>query len=504
MAKLGSIRISLRTFIWIGALCLSVQAQAPADIRIALVIGNAAYPGAPLLNPINDSRDMANTLRSLGFDVIELKNAQRQQMNQAIAAIQEKLSGKRGVGMLYYAGHGLQYDWQNFMVPVDARLKVESDIPAQTVGISSMLAAFKSAGNRLNILVLDACRDNPFDNTLATKGLAPVDAPMGTFIAYATTAGNVADDGDKTSGNGLYTQFLLQEMKKPVARLEDVFKRVKIQVRQHSLGQQIPMDSSNLSETFSFDRGFSSMGAETEAVILARYAAEKDTWKQIQASQDVNVFFDFLQKYPNGFLSEIAQFRADQLKNPVLIAQLAPNAVAALPSGVRRFERGDEYTWVITDRLSKQTRREKQTVTFADDARVEINGGDTVYNQMGGLVKDDSGIKDPAMLLVPSDIALGKRWRSVFKNKYAEFNVEVLMEFNTIAFEEIEVAGKRIKVFRAEMRGVGPSVYIKGTVWIDPSIMMLSRYEREVRIGGRLLGDSTQIEMIDYKPAKRS
>lgn len=232
----------------------AVTAQAPGDVRIALVIGNSAYPGAAsLTNPANDAAAMSAALKTLGFSVIELKNGSRAQMAQAIASARDSLHGKQAVGMLYYAGHGLQLDWRNYMVPVDARMTTMADVPAQAVDVDAVMTAFKAAGNRMNIVVLDACRDNPFAGTGSGKGLAQVDAPPGTFMAYATAPGNVAEDG--AGANGLYTGYLVQELAKPAAKIEDVFKRVRLQVRQKSQGRQIPWESTSLEEDFFFNDG---------------------------------------------------------------------------------------------------------------------------------------------------------------------------------------------------------------------------------------------------------
>jgi len=235
----------------------SAGAQAPLDIRIALIIGNSAYVAAPALeNPANDARAMADVLATLGFQVVELRNGNRAQMAAAIAKVRDALKDKQGVGMLYYAGHGLQLDWHNYMVPVDARLGSAADVPQQALDLGTVIEAFKGAGNRMNIVVLDACRDNPFaDGTSTAKGLAQLDAPTGTFLAYATAPGNVAEDGDEKSGNGLYTQFLLQELKRPIAKIEDVFKRVRLNVRRQSQGRQIPWESTSLEDDFYFNDG---------------------------------------------------------------------------------------------------------------------------------------------------------------------------------------------------------------------------------------------------------
>ena len=501
------LKISLLAAITVAGLCFTAQAQAPLDIRIALVIGNSAYPRSPLINPVNDSRAMGNALRRLGFNVIELENAQRTEMMQAIVKVRDLLKGKQGIGMLYYAGHGVQLDWLNYMVPVNASVRLSADVIDQSVGVNSVLDAFKEAGNRMNIVVLDACRDNPFDDKLATKGLAPIDAPPGTFMAFATSAGNVAEDGDAASGNGLYTQFLLQELKAPPARLEDMFKRVKLQVRQKSEGRQVPTDSSNLDEEFSFAGGFSKAARVSETARIARYQIEKAAWDRIKGSQSADDFFAFLRLYPSGFISEIAQFRVDQLKTPLLVSQLARDGLATLASGKNRFSLGDEYTLITTDLMTKIVRSEAQKVTFADSQRVEINNGITVYDQMGGLLKDDSGVKDPAMLLVPADIALGKQWRSSFQNRISQFEARTYIDFKVVGLQDLDIAGTVLKVYKVDMSGFatinGFTASFKGTAWIEPQTMRLVRYDREVRYSGSLI-DSTRIEVTNYRPARRS
>lgn len=476
-------------------------------MRVALVIGNAAYPGqAALANPVNDAGAVADTLKRLGFAVIELRDGGKEQMLEAISRTREALKGKQGVGMLYYAGHGLQLDWRNYMVPVDAKLQAQSDIPAQLVDLSGVLEAFRDAGNRMNILVLDACRDNPFDNTSATKGLAPIDAPPGTFVAFATAAGNVADDGDAGSANGLYTRHLLDEIKKPGARVEDMFRRVRLQVRQHSQGRQVPSESSSLEEEFSFDRGFARPQAENEAARQARYNAEKTDWDRIKASRDVADFYAFMQRYPSGFISEMAQFRVDQLQKSTLVAQGRKGGLTTLASGVHRFALGDEYTMISTDLLTKVATRTVQRVTLATDDRVEINGGETVYDQMGSLIQDDSGIKDPPMLMVPADIALGKKWQTAFQNKVRGYQARVFADLRVLALEDLEIPGARIQTYKVGIDGYASIGSVNGrytgTLWIEPRTMRLVRYDRRVS-GGSMTLDNSSMVMVDYKPAVR-
>jgi multidrug efflux pump subunit AcrA (membrane-fusion protein) len=273
---MGLLRNGLLAISFITA---SASAQAPLDVRIALIIGNSAYPGSPLLNPANDAREMSQILRQLGFQVLELRDGNKAQMLDSINKMTLALKNKQGIGMLYYAGHGLQLDWQNYMVPVDADLLKADDVPKQTVGLNAVMEAFKLSGSRMNILVLDACRDNPFaGGTSSGKGLAQLDAPPSTFLAYATAPGNVAEDGDSFSGNGLYTQFLLQELQKPTTKIEDVFKRVRLQVRRQSQGRQIPWESTSLEDDFMFNDGakYTLTNEYLERVTQAALKRERD------------------------------------------------------------------------------------------------------------------------------------------------------------------------------------------------------------------------------------
>jgi hypothetical protein len=196
-------------------------------------------------------------------------------MERAIDQMKDQLKGQQAVAMLYYAGHGLQLNWRNYMVPVDAKLKSSADVPKPTIDFERVITTFKNANTRMNIIVLDACRDNPFADKASGKGLAQLDAPPGTYLAFATSPGNVAEDGDVSSGNGLFTEFLIKELQKP-ARIEDVFKRVRLQVRQKSQGRQIPWDSSSLEDDFAFNDGVKHTFNPEDLIREAREAKEKE------------------------------------------------------------------------------------------------------------------------------------------------------------------------------------------------------------------------------------
>jgi hypothetical protein len=259
----------------IGLASFGAVAQAPLDVRVALIIGNAAYVHVPALaNPTNDAKAMANIMRKLGFKVFDIFDGDKASMERAIEQMKDQLKGQQAVAMLYYAGHGLQLDWHNYMVPVNAKLNTAADVPKQTIDIEKVITTFKASSTRMNIIVLDACRDNPFSEKSSGKGLAQLDAPPGTYLAFATSPGNVAEDGDAESGNGLFTHFLIKELQKP-ASIENVFKRVRLQVRQKSQGRQIPWDSSSLEEDFAFNDGTKHTFNPEDLIREAREAKEK-------------------------------------------------------------------------------------------------------------------------------------------------------------------------------------------------------------------------------------
>ncbi|PJI95705.1 caspase domain-containing protein [Acidovorax sp. 69] len=478
-------RISPSLHVGLVALALagfSAAAQAPIDVRIALVIGNASYPGgAALANPLNDAQAMGAVLRKVGFTVVEVRDGSRAQMTDALELVSAALRGKQGVGMLYYAGHGLQLDWRNYMVPVDARLRTAADVPAQSVDVSAVIAGFKAAGNRMNIVVLDACRDNPFQGTGTGKGLAQQDAPPGTFLAYATAPGNVADDGE--GGNGLYTGFLLQELAKPATRIEDVFKRVRLQVRQKSEGRQIPWESTSLEDDFFFNEPKSAQVVPLEKAREAAFPQEKADWDKIKASRVANDFYEFLNKYPSGLISETAQDKLQRLDT----AKVTATPVQGRDAITRRTIRlGDTTEYVYRDLLTQlEQKRETLKVTSVTDELIEFNGGKVVWTVGGATVKNDQGLEfDPPVQTLPvGDIQLGKRWATRSNFLVPHRNVRGWTEEDSfvVGYEDIEVPAGRFKAWRIEtkMRTEG-GLFAQITNWVT-SDGRLVKYVRKGR-----------------------
>jgi tetratricopeptide (TPR) repeat protein len=224
---------------------------AGAEPRIALVIGNGSYTEGQLANPVNDARDMAAALRQLGFEVSIGENCNRRRMEDLIREFGRKIRGG-GVGMFYFAGHGVQVGGANYLIPIGAVINGEAEVKYEAMDAGFVLAQMEEAQNRLNIVVLDACRNNPFARSFRSSsgGLASIDAPVGTLIAYATAPGRTASDGG--GRNGLYTKELLAAMRVPGLKIEDVFKQVRSEVRRQSNNQQIPWEASSIEGDFYF------------------------------------------------------------------------------------------------------------------------------------------------------------------------------------------------------------------------------------------------------------
>ena len=372
-SRLGNLRWSALSRSSACAILLSLasaHAEAPLDVRVALVIGNSAYLLAPLVNPANDARAMSEALKAKGFSVHEARDADRAAMQAAITRMGAALKGRQGVGLLYYAGHAIQLDWRNYLVPVDARMRVAADVPAQTIDVQTVLDAFKAAGSRLNIVVLDACRDNPFDAAASGKGLAQIDAPPGTLLAYATAPGNVADDNPGGS-NGLYTEHLLQaedpgrahrgclQARPPPGAAQE--RGAPGAVGEHQPGGRLLLRPAD--------------AARSTRVWEKSVAVEKSDWDRIKESNRPDDFFAYLQKYPSGSLAEQAQFRLDQLQRARIQVQPGPDGIRPLPSGTQRFAVGDVFRYRSIDGFTQDATERVLRVTSLEGDRVIFNKG---------------------------------------------------------------------------------------------------------------------------------
>jgi hypothetical protein len=379
-----------------------------------------------------------------------------------------------------------------------------------------------------------------------------MDAPNDTLLAYATAPGNVAADGD--GANGLYTESLLQEIRVPETRVEDVFKRVRLTVRKKSRGEQVPWESTSLEEDFWFlpskqlvqiaeertrqesaerartqsePQRLAEAEAERKARVEARAKRDREEresteserkfkeelarWEKIKNSHNPEDFYAFLREQPSGYIAEQAQFRLDQLEKPVVQAQPGANGITPLPSGTNRYVLGDAFEWERIDGYTKIARRLVSRVTYADNDRVEFYGG-AVHNQMGGVLKSRFGTKNPALLNAPAELAVGKRWRSAFTNTRPDGVVENnFLDFHVVALEDVTVPAGTFKAYRLKAYGVsipttgrGRGSYLRQERWIDPATMIEVREDLDYEgIGAFAKSEYSSTRLVSYIRAPR-
>lgn len=243
--------LSRAVFVSVLAATTALPQGKSQELRVALVIGNAAYPGtAALRNPVNDAKAIADKLRALGFQVSLHTNVKQRDMTRAVSQFGQDLK-PGSVALFYYAGHGMQVRGRNFLIPMDAEIASEASARSESVDLDLVLEQLGPA--RLSMVILDACRNNPFENRFRSGrggGLAQIDAPKGTFLAYATAPGKVASDGE--GSHGLYTAELLKAMDLPGVKVEEAFKVVRVNVIKATASEQIPWESSSLTGDYYF------------------------------------------------------------------------------------------------------------------------------------------------------------------------------------------------------------------------------------------------------------
>ena len=330
-------------------ICLAALPAGAAQ-RVALVIGNSDYELiSSLANPKNDAALMAETLREVGFEVIEAKNADRRGMARAIRDFGKRLrgAGSDAVGLFYYAGHGVQARGANYLIPLGAQVETEADLEIEAVSASWVLGQMEYAGNALNIVILDACRNNPFKGSFraVTRGLARMDAPSGSLVAYAAGPGQVAADG--RGRNSPYTSALAQAMREPGLDLEDVFKRVRVAVEAATGEKQTPWEESSLKGDFYFAPQGPTVTVTPPGAPPAFDARALDLafWNSIKDSNNPADFEAYLTQYPQGTFAGLATVRRDGLKD-----RPEETAVAALPPAATpgyEIEEIDETYYVL-------------------------------------------------------------------------------------------------------------------------------------------------------------
>jgi hypothetical protein len=227
--------------------------------RLALVIGNSKYTDKPLRNPLNDSEDLAVKLLSLGFDVILVRDGTLEKMKMAIRDFGNRIQGYES-SLIYYSGHGIEYRGRNYLIPVDASIRSEEDIIDQAIDAALIMSKIELARKSSNIFIIDACRNSPFGTRLRSSkvGLAVMEAPTGTLVAFSTSPGKLAEDGD--GRNSPYTKHLIKQLSVPHQPIEKVFKETRRAVIQDTKGRQVPWENTSLAEDVVLNSGNSKSG----------------------------------------------------------------------------------------------------------------------------------------------------------------------------------------------------------------------------------------------------
>lgn len=296
-----------------------VSTAALAESRVALVVGNASYETKKLKNARSDAELMARTLKDVGFDVLTVFDGGSAEMRSAVTEFGRRLKVPDTVALFYYAGHGVQADGENYLVPLAADISDMTEVALNSVSLSDVLKTMARSQSRMNIVILDACRDNPFSATtraIAQGGLAPVVAPSGTLIGYATAPGQVARDGD--GDNSPYSAALAANISLSGLTLEEVFRNARRRVIETTSGRQVPWEHSSLVGEFFFKpKTTSPEGGDrrldqpdgTEARL-----SELDAWELIKRSKDPIHFMAHIERFPGGLFAELAAVRLSKLE----------------------------------------------------------------------------------------------------------------------------------------------------------------------------------------------
>ncbi|MCX8017468.1 MAG: caspase family protein [Rhodocyclaceae bacterium] len=296
------------------AACLMLAVATGWAKNYALLIGNAAYSMGPLDNPVNDANDFARTLKEIGFETRVITDQNQEAMMQAIRDFGERIKNNDGIGLFFFAGHGVQVDGENYLLPVGVPIRNEEEVKKNAVPANLVLRYMEDSKNRVNVVVLDACRNNPFIKTrsLKSRGLAPMDAPSGSLIAFSTAPGTEALDG--IGRNGLYTKHLMANVKLPGLTVEQVFKRtreaVELESEKIAGRRQSPREESSLKGAdMHFVPPPAGKGGVDEGAIELAY------WNSIANSENTADFESYLAQYPNGKFADLAKNRLQTLKS---------------------------------------------------------------------------------------------------------------------------------------------------------------------------------------------
>lgn len=521
----------------------------------ALVIGNAQYSDMPLVNPVNDATAVSTLLKTAGFVTDTQLNTTRANLNAAMDRFTKVIKqSQTQVVVFYYAGHGAQLDWRNYLVPVDAVVTKRTDMQSRCVDLNNLLGQLSQIKDKTFIIILDACRDDPFGNRykLESKGLSQFDAPVGSLLAYSTSPGKVASDGG--GANGLYTENLVRELSVPNVRVEDALKRVRLNVRLASNGEQIPWETTSLeSDVYLFS---SANKKQSEAELERLIQEEIADWSKVKDSKVQDNWVAYLRKYPNGRFSEVAQQRlkklmSEQVTKPMLstattstgtsvknkkelsgnMKPFAPPETGGAvrlgpglnvpklwkpsqnPYSVGRYELGriftvgDQSKNRISDMLSGiESEVRVATITRVDIEAdtVEINNGLIVLDLMGNPMSIRGRKFETPLAMMPGEIQLGKKWTASNVSSVNGQRSIVKYDIKIAAVEKIRVPAGDFDAFRVEAHGwnLTNDIELSETNWLVPGLNFSVKREtlRRRRSGQIVL--SERLELMELYQQK--
>jgi len=481
---------------------------------------------------------MSDALKSAGFSVSLRTDISHREFLAAIREFGDRIRAG-GVGVFYYAGHGMQIKGRNYLIPVDATIEREDEVAYAAVDAQAILDKMETAGNTTNLMILDACRNNPFARSFrsSTQGLAQMEAPSGTLVAFATAPGSVASDGG--GQNGLYTQHLLTSLRVPGNKVEDVFKQTRAAVRRDSQGKQVPWESTSLEGDFYFFSAAAPLASTPPKIDPARI--EDELWTTVQDSSEPSELRAYLRRYPEGRHSAAARARLSTLV-PVATAQQVPQVTTSIassrpPSAVSNarvetpsrpdtnrsnsgYAIGDRWQMQAVDKWKGEVIRNttKRVEGVSEDGKVRFANSDPAaepyWKVMDGLLAP-SEVGHPAKPGVSpwwSDMKVGETRNVSFTTTRRLSNAAVVPTSGT---SEVTYKGKeRVKVpagefdaVKLESSGYSDFVAVSGqsarlrwqmVMWYVPELKYFAAIDTEARFGTQL-DSRTRVELTSYQ-----
>jgi len=455
----------------------------------ALIIGNGNYRHERLKSPANDARAMADALKVIGFETDVGLDWTRTQMDNAIRQFTEKLTRRNTVGLFYFAGHGAQLAWRNYAVPVNAEVETTAELLSRCIDLNTVIDNMRRAGNPINLVILDACRDNPLGKHVRPDrpGLSQIDAPPDMLVAFATAPGNTVIDGEEQ--HALFTEHLLREIKVPESKVEDVFKRVRMGVRRRSSGRQIPWECNSLKDDFWFvppevlKKPPKFLKALSEEEIEREFKDESAAWDGAQKANEPAALEAYLSRYPSGRFSEVALAKLDRIrarlgekKVEVVWSPQNPYSKGSLAIDTN-YQVGDSYTYRIVDILTRALQRERTlTVTDIVGDEVIFDQGGTVTDLLGNLRKLGGEIWKGSRM-VPAEFHVGRQWNTRFRYISQNGEAAVSLQLHVADRETIRVPAGSFDAFRVEAHGwanwrwpMRPSQW-NWKIWFAPDVV---------------------------------